>query len=464
MITIMNYSINTTVTGNKIIIVCSSNEGKMFPFATTELPCQLPVGNQTHLVRLVKDCQKHCQNIFVLAPANSHLPSELHHSNCTIIEKRKDFLNQIYELGKDNQEVTIVEAELVISSDILDNYFQSLQPGKTQVGIKPLAKYEHSTNHICVTTENERITSFLGHPRPHYSNHMIMGIATLSNEAIHFLAHSATGFHNINCGQMPDDNYYLTEALQNYLESNGLISSYSLPIDTISLTFPWDILAANKQYCQNFVASINTSSIDDSAIIADDCNISGNVQIGKNSKISNQVVIEGNCLIGDNVEISNHAIIGKNCVIGSNSHINNFCKVNDNTVIGSENKIGFCAEISGVTFSGVSAVHNCEVAGVIGKRVDIAAGVQMAILRFDDTYTIQKVQAKRYWNPFTNSVFIGDYTRTGIGNLFYPGVKVGSKSALGPGLIVTHDIGNNNLVLVQQTILTKDWGSDHYGW
>ena len=52
--------------------------------------------------------------------------------------------------------------------------------------------------------------------------------------------------------------------------------------------------------------------------------------------------------------------------------------------------------------------------------------------------------AKRYANKNTNIVCIGDYTRTGICNVFYPGVKVGSHCALGPNLTIQRDIADDS--------------------
>ncbi|MGL6119198.1 MAG: hypothetical protein ACRC0V_01710, partial [Fusobacteriaceae bacterium] len=65
---------------------------------------------------------------------------------------------------------------------------------------------------------------------------------------------------------------------------------------------------------------------------------------------------------------------------------------------------------------------------------------------------------------YTNSVFVGDSVRMGVGNVFFPGVKIGCNTCLGPGLIINEDISNNKLVIAKQAKITKDWGSDKYGW
>ncbi len=157
-------------------------------------------------------------------------------------------------------------------------------------------------------------------------------------------------------------------------------------------------------------------------------------------------------------------MIGANCVIGNNSIINFPCKISSGTVIGNFNKIGYCAEISGVTFDNVSAVHNCQVGGLVGKNVDIASGVQMGALRFDDAVQSQIVNGRKYNPNFGNSVYLGDSVRTGVGNIFYPGVIVGNDSCLGPGLIISKNIEDNKVVIVKQEHEIKEWGPNKYGW
>lgn len=151
-------------------------------------------------------------------------------------------------------------------------------------------------------------------------------------------------------------------------------------------------------------------------------------------------------------------------MIGSGSVVTDHCKINADSVIGPKNKFGFAAEFAGVTFKGVAQVHGSEMYGVIGNYVDVAAGCVCGILKFDDQKVSQKVKGKRYITKNTNIVAIGDYTRTGICNTFYPGVKVGSHCAMGPGLVIAKDIPDNQLVMPKQEVDVRPWGSDKYGW
>ena len=82
----------------------------------------------------------------------------------------------------------------------------------------------------------------------------------------------------------------------------------------------------------------------------------------------------------------------------------------------------------------------------------------MGTLRFDDQKSLVKA------GEFANCIFIGDYTRCGVSNVFYPGVIVGSNCALGPGAIISSNVESNSLILVEQQQQKKYWGPEKYGW
>ncbi|UUZ97025.1 hypothetical protein LJK87_24100 [Paenibacillus sp. P25] len=146
-------------------------------------------------------------------------------------------------------------------------------------------------------------------------------------------------------------------------------------------------------------------------------------------------------------------MIGDDCVIA------NYCKIGDFSVIGNRNRIGHCAEFEGITFDQVSFTHYGEVFGVVGTATDIAAGVTIGVLRFDDLPQMQKVQGRtEYPEKFGNAVYFGDYSRTGIASLYMPGVKVGSNSVIGPAVLVEKDVPSHTLIHLDQQQLVKKNG------
>jgi len=63
-----------------------------------------------------------------------------------------------------------------------------------------------------------------------------------------------------------------------------------------------------------------------------------------------------------------------------------------------------------------------------------------------------------------NATYIGNYSRTGVNAIIMPGVKVGSYSLVGPGVVAYEDIPSNTLVLLKQELIKKEWGPHRYGW
>lgn len=460
MIIIMNCSTNIMDTGNKVIIVCEDSSDKLFPF-DNYLPCLLPIGNKNSLIILLESIRHfYDKDIIIIAPQSIGINKIAEDYDAKIVIKEENYLQQIYNNAKDNC-TAIFKGELILHLDDVKQIFHQLATMRSGVLIQKYDRNIQSIDTIGVQVDH-LIKAIYAHPREHYVNAYLCGAYVLDKECMNFLQYSESGFHNINCGQMPDDKFYLEEALQNAIEANcNLEYMYALQRHIV-LSHAWDIREANELICKWI--HLDHDEIGEQSFIDDSCIRNGFVQIGCNSIVKDGVIFEGDCIIGDNVVIEKGAIIGNQCIIGNHSILQYHCKINAQSVIGPNNKIGFNAEISGVTFDGVCAVHNCEVFGIIGKRVDIAAGVQMAILRFDDMYTTQSIAGKKYSTPYTNNICIGDYCRTGVNNVFLPGVKIGSRSALGPCLMIDKDIAKNSLIIVTQETIVKDWGSHRYGW
>lgn len=459
----MSCLISTMATGNKIIILVDDNNQKMFPFTET-LKCLLPVGTSCTLSLLLEDIRKlYSNDIIVLSVNNIEINNLCKQYNAQWIKKEENFLRQMYELANNCNSIAIMKAEILTSYIDMEKIVEKLNTHKSSILVRFYTQYTRSIDTVGVNiNENNQIDNIYMFPRQHYVNAYYCGACVIDSDIISLLPQTNLGFHNVNCGQMPDQQFYLEETLQNAIEQKKEIHSI-LSETALLLELSWQIAELNKQYCSS-LSVMDNNDIDESAVVDQTCTIHGFLHIGKNSVLSDGVIVEGNVWIGDNVIIEKGVILGKNCIIKNNSTLQYRCKISDSTVIGSNNRIGFNAEITGVTFDGVCAVHNCEVYGVIGRKVDIAAGVQMAILRFDDTFTTQKVNGKKYLSENTGFICLGDYCRTGVNNVFMPGVKVGSRSAIGPCVMIEQDVPENTLVLKKQEVVYKSWGSERYGW
>lgn len=462
MIITTHYSINTMATGNKVILVCPSINEKMFPFTET-LSCLLPMGNSNAITNILEDVMAyHVDEIVIIGPSDAGLENISQQHQVRFLQKNDQYLDQLYDEMKLYEHTMIIHANAYLHKEDIKVAMELMSQKTCGALIQSYDAYTKSIDGFGVQAQ-ESIQAIYAHPRAHYVNAQVCGVYVCTQEIAPYMKDAQKGFHNINCGQMPDMQYYVEEAIQNAIEDGMKFQSIWSLNPFIKLEFPWNLAQANEIMCLQ-LELMDEHKLSEDTKIDSSCKVNGFLETGQNVIIQDGVIFEGNCKIGNHVTIEKGAIIGKDCIIGDHSTIQYQCRISDHSVIGTNNKIGYHAEVCGVTFDGVCAVHGCEVFGIIGKKVDIAAGVRMAILRFDDSFVVQQVQGKKYSNPYTNHIFIGNYCRTGVNNVFLPGVKVGSRSAIGPSVLVEKDIEENSLVLLKQEVVTKEWGSHRYGW
>ncbi len=440
----------------------------MFPFNEKWQKCCLPVGNVPNIERIVKQLlNNNISNITVIGGVlNSQVMYALRGYEGRVTHKTasKEGLAHAIADVAGGEDFLVFHGDIYVSENDLKALLQSFEEKGSSVLLEVNFNSFRNIDNICAKADEDKIHAIYGHPREHYANTRLCGVYALSSDIAKYLLYAPETFLSVPCGGMPKNEFYIEQSLQTALEDGAALYPVFTRDRIVDLDFAFNIFEANQYYCMDVIGAMTESAIDKSATVSENATVKGYIKVGKNSYIGDRVIFLGNCVVGDNTVIDNGAIIGKNCCIGDNCTVTNYCKLDDNTVIGNQNKIGFTAEVSGVTLDKVAIVHNCEIYGVIGKNVDVAAGCVMAIMRFDDTYASQKINGKTYCNKYTNGIFIGDYTRTGVANIFSPGVRVGSNCALGPGLHIIKDIEKNQLLLAKQEIVVKPWGSDNYGW
>lgn len=439
----------------KVFILCGGKGERMTPFSTHWNKSCLPIGNISVIELLVKRLLaiRNFEIIILYDYLGSQVKQTLqNYKEIQYIQCRNDQLfSTLYEQSKTSDNILVCYGDVFLSQNDLTSIINCCEAKQNAMLLDTNVEHFRSQDYICAMYEQDKVLQIYGHPRPHYVNSRSCGIFALNRIALDYLPYTSSGFDSVPCGGMPNHEYYLEQLMHRMLKNGEYIHACFIKDYFVDINFPWDIMQANQIYSETYFKALQTTNryaldMDKSAIVDD------------------SVIFEGNCKIGKHAIIRRGAIIGANCIIGDYTIIENYAKIAANTVIGNNNKIGFTAEVAGVTFDGVAAIHNCEVYGVIGKSVDIAAGVQMGIMKFDDLPVSMNVLGKHYVYPYTNAIYIGDYVRTGITNIIYPGIRIGSNSCLGPGLIVDKDIEANQLVLVEQTKIYKNWGSNRYGW
>lgn len=169
--------------------------------------------------------------------------------------------------------------------------------------------------------------------------------------------------------------------------------------------------------------------------------------IAKSAKISKRAVINSNVIIGNNVKIYDGAVIQGPCYIGDNSVIATNALVRESN-IGKNCVIGFGSEIARSHLSDNVWTH-CNYIGdsVIGNNVSFGSGTVIGNLRLDEQHVKVDYDGKKVDTGSSKfGVVIGDNVRVGINVSLMPGIKIGSNSFIGAGIVVAKNIPDSTFV------------------
>ena len=222
--------------------------------------------------------------------------------------------------------------------------------------------------------------------------------------------------------------YEITDSLKIQMKENNKVIGLKSEDKWIDIGRPWELLDVNEYFISGMKEKIHGE-------IEEGVTIHGPVILGKNSVIRSGTYIFGPVFIGDNCDI------GPNCYLRKYSYLGN--KVN----------VGNAVEIkNSIIMDGTNVNHLSYVGdSVIGANCNIAAGTNIANLRFDNKNVKMNIKGEKLDAGIRKlGAIFGDNVKTGINSSFNPGVKVGINSAVGSGTIIYEDIPSNTLVLVKQ--------------
>ncbi|MGB9813794.1 MAG: sugar phosphate nucleotidyltransferase [Thermovenabulum sp.] len=454
------------------IVLCSGYGKKIWPYSDWWQKCCIPIGNKPNIIRIIEQLKKiNLRKIIVVTSYYSQMVKyclkNIKGINIFEEEKPEGTAKSLYKAVKNlNDDFLVIYGDTFVDdSSILKIYNQFLKEKLPSVLTKHLKDNERSIDHICAYVNNGEVRAIYGHPRSNYVNYKLANVFIINKELKKYLEINPGFMKNVCVGGMPPKESFLEQSIQMMIEDNKKVLACEVEGFLVDIDKPWHIMEANKIAIDEIFDRIDDSILNSKTSIDPSAVISGKIYLGEKSKIGKNVIIKGDVWIGNNTLIDNGAIIEGKVVIGNNSRITDYCKIGPYSTIGNNNRIGFNAEFCGITFDGVSIIHNSEMYGIIGSYTDIAAGCLTGSLRFDDLQTIHKINGRNELpNTYSNAVFIGDHTRTGVGNIFLPGVKVGINCAIGPGAIIEEDIPSNSLIIVKQEKVIKRWGPEKYGW
>lgn len=449
------------------IILAAGKGKKIWPYSDHWQKSAMPVANVPNVLRLVNLLESLRINkiTVVVGYKNQQVRYALRGKKVEYIEAPLEGTALALHAALE-EESLIVYGDMVLHRSDIEKVIEKHRETQCPTALfSSFSRHERSIDWICYNVKGEKITAIYGHPRDHYVNGRMGGVYILDEKIKPYLEQNPGYMKNINVGGMPPDEAMLEQSLQMMIEDGKTLIGVEADHPLIDIDKPWHLMEANEEVILQEVACLEQDNINPTAKIHPSAIIEGKLAMGRNSYIGKNVMIKGNTVIGDNTTIDYGAIIEGNVVIGNNTSIKDYCKILPFTTIGNKNRIGYNAEFQGITLEGVSMTHGSEMYGIAGEYTDIAAGCIAGILRFDDSLNSPKVMGKvELGSKYTNGIFIGDHCRTGIANIFMPGVMIGKNSVLSPGAIISKNVPTGTLLVVEQMQTYKSWGPERYGW
>ena len=187
------------------------------------------------------------------------------------------------------------------------------------------------------------------------------------------------------------------------------------------------------------------------------CYVEGDLRVGRDVQIGNNVTIKGDVKLGNNVCIESNVVLS-NVNIGANSTIKEFCSVEDSSiaknvevgpfarlrngaVLDDSAKVGNFVEIKQAKLgAGSKANHHAYLGdATVGKKVNIGAG----------TITCNYDGKVKHKTTIEDGSFVGTNT-----SLVAP-LKIGKKSYVAAGSVITADVPSNSLAFGRSKQSTK---------
>lgn len=223
--------------------------------------------------------------------------------------------------------------------------------------------------------------------------------------------------------------YEITDSVSLQIEDNKKVIGHKTSKDWIDVGRPWELIEVNEELIGKLKTEIK-GTVEAGAVIH------GEIFLDEGSVIKAGVYIEGNVYIGKNCDIGPNSYIRGNTYFGDNVHVGNAVEIKNSIIMENTN-------VSHLSYVGDS---------VIGSNCNIAAGTNIANLRFDNATIKTKIKNQKIDSGRRKlGAIIGDSVKTGINSSFSPGVKVGHNSTIGSGVLLYEDLPSDTRVLEKQT-------------
>ena len=331
-------------------------------------------------------------------------------------------INSVRDMMDD--EFIVLNGDIIVDPDLIIDLIAKYESEEAS-SILMLTEVEDPSSFGVVEIENGIIKNIVEKPAPGEAP------SNLINAGIYLF--DRTIFDAIGKTEKSErGEYEITDSLEIQMSENKIVRGLKSDHKWIDVGRPWELLNVNEHFISDMDEDIQGE-------IEDGVTIHGKVVLGKNS-----IIRSGTYILGP-------VFIGEGCDIGPNSYLRKYTCIGNNVNIGNAVEIKNSIIMDGTNVNHLSYVGD----SVIGANCNVAAGTNIANLRFDNKNVKMKIKGEKFDCGVRKlGAVFGDNVKTGINSSFNPGVKVGINSAIGSGTIIYEDIPSNTLVLVKQEYKT----------
>ena len=421
-------------------VILTAGEGtRMRPLTLTRPKTMLPVGGKPLLeynVEALRDAG--IKNITMIVGYQKEAVMEHFKDgknmgvNITYVTQEKRLgtahaIGQVADLvGEDSDAIIVTNGDIILENELIKSLMDKYHQSQAQ-SILVLTEVEDPSAFGVVKLEGDCIKDIVEKPNPGEAP------SNLINAGIYLFDHSI--FQAIEKTEKSErGEYEITDSLKIQIKEDKRVLGLVSQDKWIDVGRPWEFLELNEHYLE-----------------ASPKQVEGEIEEGVT--IHGPVIIKRGSIIRSGTYIMGPVYIGENCDIGPNTFLRK------HTSIGNDVNVGNAVEIkNSIIMDGTNVNHLSYVGdSIIGADCNLAAGTNIANLRFDDGGVKVTVKGKRINSGRRKmGVIFADGVKTGINSSFNPGVTIGLNTSVGSGAIIYRDIPDNKIVIHHQKQEIKD--------
>ncbi|GBE18024.1 MAG TPA: glucose-1-phosphate thymidylyltransferase [Euryarchaeota archaeon] len=338
-----------------------------------------------------------------------------------IEQKTRDGTARAIGLATMDDDFLVLNGDTLVDFEDIEKIMKS-HSGDATLGVR---RVEDPQQYGVVELEGDRVKSIVEKPREFISDLANAGIYAFSHEI--FAAIEKTG-------KSERGEYEITSSIELLVKEGREVRAVELTGVWSDIGSPWNYLDSNKVLLSRANPSIK-GTVEEGVVVK------GALILGKGSVIRSGTYIEGPVYIGENSKIGPNTYIRSFTSIGNNSRAGNAVELKNSIIMDNTN-------ISHLSYVGDS---------IIGSGCNFGAGTLVGNLRLDEKSVKMRIGDELYDTGRRKmGCVVGDNVKTGLNVMINSGRKIGSKSMIGPGVVVYRDIPKDTFVIKKQELEIKE--------